>query len=70
MDTEAIATEIVSIRNRLEGLDDQFEIDETEVAEERARLMDRLRHLQSQLASDEPTDEPADPRNVHYLPPA
>lgn len=70
LDTEAIASEIVSIRNRLETLDDQLEKGEADVAEQQARLVDRLRHLQGQLASDDPTDDPANPRNVHYLPPA
>jgi chromosome segregation ATPase len=70
LDTEAIASEIVSIRNRLEKLDEQMEEGESEVADERASLMDRLRHLQNRLASNDPTDSPAEPEHVHYLPPA
>lgn len=71
MDTEAIASEIVAIRNRLEEIEQS---DETEVEEERARLAERLGFLQSRLSgrSSEKADqdEPAEPGDVQYLPPA
>ncbi len=71
MDTEAIASEIVAIRNRLEEIEQG---DETEAEEERARLAERLGFLQSRLSgrSSEKTnqDDPAEPGDVQYLPPA
>lgn len=72
MDTEALAKEIVRIKNRLQEIEDQQ--GDTEV-EERKSLEQRLRSLQGQLSagtkdrSDDP-DEPAGRRNIHYLPPA
>lgn len=74
MDTEAIASEIVSIRNRLQEIaqDDELEISEAE--EERARLAERLRFLQGRLSDGASEtaeqDQPAEPDDVQYLPPA
>lgn len=71
MDTEAIASEIVAIRNRLEEIEQS---DETGAEEERARLAERLGFLQSRLAGRRSEkgaqDEPAEPDDVQYLPPA
>lgn len=75
MDTEAIASEIVSIRNRIDEIGTQVEGDaDTDVDDERRQLEERLRFLQEQLA-DGPTDsaeqdEPGGPGTVHYVPPA
>ncbi len=71
MDTEAIANEIVAIRNRLEEIEQS---DESEAEEERARLAERLAFLQSRLSAGDPEkadqDDPAEPGDVQYLPPA
>lgn len=71
MDTEAIASEIVAIRNRLEEIEQS---DETEAEDERARLAERLGFLQSRLSGRKSEkadqDEPAEPGDVQYLPPA
>lgn len=71
MDTEAIASEIVAIRNRLEEIEQS---DESDVEEERARLAERLGFLQSRLSGrgsdNADQDEPAEPGDVQYLPPA
>jgi hypothetical protein len=73
VDTEAIAKEIVRIKNRLLEIEDQQ--GDTEVEEERKGLEQGLRSLQAQLSagtkgrSDDP-DEPAGRRNIQYLPPA
>lgn len=71
MDTEAIASEIVAIRRRLEEIEQG---DETDVEEERTRLAERLGYLQSRLSSRSSEkadqDEPAEPGDVQYLPPA
>lgn len=65
LDTQAIASEIVYLKNRIEELDE-------ESVEEKQRLHERLRRLQDQLSSDSPddleTDSPGD--EVQYLPPA
>jgi len=50
MDTEAIALEIVTIRNRLAELDDDVEATDTDVDDERKQLHDRMRRLQDQLS--------------------
>ncbi len=71
MDTEAVASEIVAIRRRLEEIEQG---DETDVEEERTRLAERLGYLQSRLSSRSSEkadqDEPAEPGDVQYLPPA
>ncbi len=72
MDTEAIASEIVSIRHRLDELEN--ESDSRDVADEHKELRDRLRHLQdlvSEKTDREGTqDSPAEPDSIHYHPPA
>lgn len=51
MDTEAIAIEIVKIRNRLAELDGTVEGNTgTDVDDEKKQLHDRMRQLQDQLA--------------------
>lgn len=76
MDTESIAREIVTIKNRLHELDSQVEgADGTDVDDERKELVDRMRHLQDLLATHGAgdhvkQDEPASPDDVHYVPPA
>lgn len=71
MDTEAIVSEIVAIRKRLEEIEQSGE---TEAEEERVRLAERLGFLQSRLSgrSSEKADqdEPAEPDDIQYLPPA
>ncbi|MFP3883406.1 MAG: hypothetical protein ACLFRT_04905 [Actinomycetota bacterium] len=71
MDTEAITSEIVAIRNRLEEIEQS---DETGAEEERTRLAERLSFLQSRLAGPSSEkgaqDKPAEPDDVQYLPPA
>ncbi len=71
MDTEAIANEIVAIRNRLEEIEQS---DETDADEERARLAERLAFLRSRISGGDSEkadqDDPAEPGDVHYLPPA
>ncbi|HEX6222363.1 MAG TPA: hypothetical protein VF115_14830 [Acidimicrobiia bacterium] len=65
MDTEAIASEIVYLKNRIAELDE-------ESVEEKQRLHERLRRLQDQLSSDSPDDLETDSHGdeVQYLPPA
>lgn len=74
MDTEAIAGEIVRIRNRLDEIDKQVEgASDVDVDDERRRLGERLRFLQGKLSADGAggeQDEPAGPGSVQYLPPA
>lgn len=71
MDTEAIAREIVTIRNRLDELDSRVEgASGTDVDDERTRLEQRLLFLQGQLSGDVGLDEPGDTETVHYVPPA
>lgn len=74
MDTESIASEIVSIRNRLEEITRDERIEASEAEEERARLAERLRYLQGRLSggpSGTPDqDRPAESDDVQYLPPA
>ena len=75
MNTETIAQEIVDIRARLAELDEQIEgHDGTDGDDERARLHDRLRHLQDLISGgaseSSEIDSPAEPDSVHYLPPA
>jgi hypothetical protein len=48
MDTEAIASEIVELKNRIAELDDDVEADRTD---ERVELHDRMRELQDRLAA-------------------
>ena len=71
MDTEAIASEIVAIRNRLQEIEQS---DATGLEEERVRLAERLRFLQGRLSGrgseKADQDDPAEPGDVQYLPPA
>ena len=74
MDTEAIASEIVSIRSRLREIEDQVEGSvETDADDERTELLDRMRHLQSVLSghgAGGDQDVPGQPDTVQYVPPA
>lgn len=76
MDTESIAREIVTVKNRLQELDSRVEgSGDTDVDDERKDLVDRLRHLQDLLSTHGAgdhvkQDEPASPDEVHYVPPA
>lgn len=76
METESIAREIVTIKNRLQELDSRVEgSGGTDVDDERKDLVDRLRHLQDLLSTHGAgdhvkQDEPASPDEVHYVPPA
>lgn len=76
MDTEEIAHEIVTIRNRLDEIGSQLEgAAGTDIDDERKQLEERLRFLKGRV-SEEGTDnvveqdKPARPETVHYLPPA
>lgn len=69
MDTKAIASEIVSIKNRLGEIEDLDEHDDN-VEEERRELVDRLRHLQNMLSGQAPTRGRQEPDSVQYVPPA
>lgn len=71
IDTEAIASEIVSIRGRLEEMDREMEGAST-ADDERRQLEERLRFLQGELSSKgdhAPHDDPGADA-VHYVPPA
>jgi hypothetical protein len=73
MDTEAIASEIVSIRQRLNALEaDEAGSVDTDVDAERKELHERMRILQDQLSDSGPEAErrhtPAD--EVQHIPPA
>lgn len=76
MDTESIAREIVTIKNRLQELDYQVEgAGDADFGDERKTLLDRLRHLQDQLSGHGAgekgrQDAPGAPEDVHYVPPA
>jgi chromosome segregation ATPase len=73
MDTESIAREIVTIKNRLQELDDQLEVaGDTEMSEERAQLLERMRNLQDELAEHGGGDKdtPAQPHGVQDVRPA
>lgn len=76
MDTEAIAEEIVAIRNRLDEIGNQVEGSIcTDVDDERNRLEERLRYLQDRLSAhgtDEIVygDDQGEPDSVQYVPPA
>ncbi len=73
MDTKAIATEIVSIRRRLDELENQSDV-RNDVTDEQKKLRDRLRHLQDVVSNKNARggtqDSPAEPDSVHYHPPA
>lgn len=73
MDTKAIATEIVSIRRRLDELENQSDV-RNDVTDEQKKLRDRLRHLQDVVSNKNTRggtqDSPAEPDSVHYHPPA
>lgn len=57
MDTEAIASEIVYLKNRLAELDVEGAAG-TDVDDERKELHDRMRVLQDTLAGNGSADEP------------
>lgn len=74
MDTESIAREIVTIKNRLQELDDlPVDTGDAELNEERAQLLERMRHLQDELAEhgddDVEQDAPAKPYGVQNVRP-
>lgn len=76
MDTESIAREIVTIKNRLQELDSQVEgADDTDVDDEREELGDRMRHLQDLFSTHGSgdhvkQDEPGSPDDNQYVRPA
>ena len=76
MDTESIAREIVTIKNRLQELDEQVEgASDTDIDDERKTLVDRMRHLQDQLSGHGAgehgkQDAPAEPQGANYVKPA
>ncbi|HEX6299795.1 MAG TPA: hypothetical protein VF148_04985 [Acidimicrobiia bacterium] len=76
MDTESIAREIVTIKNRLQELESQVEgADDTDVDDERKELVDRMRHLQDLFSThgagdNVKQDEPGSPDDVQYVRPA
>jgi len=74
MDTEAVATEIVMIRQRLAEIDADVEgAGETDTDDEKNRLYDRMRQLQDQLSgSGAPgrQDASPEPDTVQYVPPS
>jgi hypothetical protein len=74
MDTQAVATEIVTIRRRLAEIDDDVEgAGGTDADDERKRLHDRMRQLQDQLSGSGTSgsqDSPAEPDTVQYVPPS
>lgn len=74
MDTEAIATEIVRLRNRLEELAGNVEgAGETDLDDERNRIHERMRELQDQLsapASGESRSDRDNGESIQYVPPA
>lgn len=73
MNTEAIASEIVDIRNRLAEIDRRLEGgSDADVDDERTRLEDRMRHLQDELTAKGSLDErrrQTQADTVHYVPP-
>jgi len=72
MDTEAIATEIVMIRQRLAEIDADPEV-AAGTDDERKRLHDRMRLLQDQLSgsgSAGAQDSPSELDSVQYIPPS
>lgn len=76
MDTESIALEIVTIKNRIRELDEHVEgAGDTDIDDERKTLSDRLHHLQDQLSGHGAgehgkNDDPASPGNVENVRPA
>jgi hypothetical protein len=74
MDTEAIATEIVMIRQRLDEIDADPEVAAgTDTDDEKKRLHDRMRQLQDQLSGPGAAgaqDSPSQPDTVEYVPPS
>jgi len=65
LDTEAIASEIVNLKNRI------AELDEGSV-EEKQKLHERLRSLQDRLSDRTPVDREPGPgsNEVQYIPPS
>jgi len=74
MDTEAIAEEIVGIRNRLDEMSDQVEGSAgVDADDERIRLEERLLFLQDQLSAhgtDDAVDQPGGSDTLRFVPPA
>lgn len=74
MDTEAVATEIVTIRQRLAEIDADPERAGAPGADEEKKLLhDRMRQLQDQLSGSGPAgrrDLPNEPDTVQYIPPS
>jgi hypothetical protein len=76
VDTESIAREIVTIKNRLQELDEHVEgASDTDVDDERKTLVDRMRHLQDQLSAHGAGergkhDTPASPKDLQNVRPA
>jgi hypothetical protein len=74
VDTESIAREIVTIKNRLQELDEHVEgASDTDIDDERKTLLDRMRHLQDQLSGHGAGehgkhDAPASSDEVHVKP--
>jgi hypothetical protein len=75
MNTESIAREIVEIKNRLKELDDQVEeVGGAEANDERSKLLERMHHLQDQLAEHgsgdhAEKDSPDKPYGAHHVRP-
>lgn len=63
VDTEAIASEIVSLKNRISELDEGS-------VEERDQLLERLRSLQDQLRDRSPEDHAPADAAVQYVKPS
>jgi len=63
VDTEAIASEIVSLKNRISELDEGS-------VEERDQLLDRLRSLQDRLSDRSPEDHDPAGAAVQYVKPS
>lgn len=74
VDTEAIAAEIVAIRNRLDEMSNQVEGSAgADADDERIRLEERLLSLQDQLSAhgtDDAVDEPGGSDTLRFVPPA
>lgn len=74
MDTEAVASEIVTIRRLIAEIDaDPEGAGRTDSADERKRLHQRMRQLQDQLSESGAAgrqDSPSEPDTVQYVPPS
>jgi hypothetical protein len=63
VDTEAIASEIVYLKNRIAELDEGS-------LEEKQKLHERLRSLQDQLSGRTPEDHEPDNKAIQYVKPS